>query len=1216
MMLNNFFSKSYAIFLFSSVCLGVLLIWIAQIRLEDFKQHQITIATNSINYVANQIVDLVNKNRQLITLFVQKEEQLLQDLTQSPDSERLRQQLVQRISAYFPNYFDFIVANQKGIPLFWQGMLQVDNYSQMQLQNFATQPEQTFKILAYFSEQHFHMIVPWGNFSLTREAQSASSSPHQSSGIFLLGLPSDMIASILQAGQAYQQDILLLSQTEPDRVELTAQGRPLKNHNQLDPEDQQRILYQLPINYTHWQVVVLHQPSLFLKYQWALWNQSIVIFIIFFSSGLLLSHWAARNDQQQRQIERAFRQSEARLQTIINNLPVILWVINCEGIFTFSRGKGLNILDLRQDELVGKNIFTAYQAFSEFLSAVKAALAGQELSNQTVRFSDSSRWFETTFSPLIENSHQLVGALILAIDITQHCQIEQDLRRQMLRNDLILENSMDGFCLFNSEGICQNVNRAFCKMLGYGREELVGMPVAQIGARFSPEEVTAAIQGLIKRGSHRIETQLWHKYGTRIEVEISSTAFRFEDDINQPLFLFSFIRDISTRKRYEMDLRQAKEAAESASRAKSEFLATMSHEIRTPMSGVIGTTELLQQTLLDAKQKHYVEMIRSSGEALLTLINDILDFSKIEANKLNLEQIEFDLSALLEEVINLFAVSAQHKGLELIYQISSFPPVKLIGDPSRLRQVLNNLLGNAVKFTQRGEIILHVSMVEELSQRFTLHFEVIDTGIGVTKEEGTRLFKPFLQADSSTTRRYGGTGLGLAISRRLVQIMGGEIGLISQVGQGSTFWFNLPFAKSTTPMATLDEPTHKLRGLKLLLVINHTAYHILFMALAQQWEMPTHIATTTTEGLQLLMNRAYDIVIIEHDWPQLDGLNFMRTIQFEPQYAYLPLVLFTTMDKMVEPERESIKYLLNKPLLPSNFLRCLLHILGEDKVESVTLPPLSSSSPTHFNNKQVLIAEDNQVNQEVIKVMLHNLGCQVTVVEDGQQALQALSQRRYDLIFMDCHMPNLDGFETSIQIRQQEQLQAGDSHIPIIALTANALQGDRERCIAMGMDDYLSKPVKSEDLQKMLGRYFGEPYLNQPVENNLKLPDTPELTAMPETHEVLSATKLEQMRKDMKGRSIAWLIDLFLRELPNYINELNKAIQTKEGENLYLAAHKFKGSCSNLGAMSMVELCKQLEILGRAGDLEPAAQIVIHQVPQAAQHLAEALQQEKLRSTS
>jgi len=1218
MMLNNFFSKSYAIFSFSSVCLGVLLIWIAQIRLEDFKQYQITIATNSIHYVANQIVDLVNKNRQLITLFVQQEEQLLQDLAQSPDSERLRQQFVQRISGYFPNYFDLIVANQKGIPLFWQGMLQVDNYSQMQLQNFATQPEQTFKILAYFSEQHFHIIVPWGNFSLTREAQSASSSSHQSSGIFLLGLPSDMIANILQASQAYQQDILLLSQTEPDRVELTAQGRPLKNYNQLALEDQQRILYRLPINYTHWEVVGLQQKSLFLKYQWALWNQSIVIFIIFFSSGLLLSHWAARTDKQQRQIERAFRQSESRLQTIINNLPVILWVINREGIFTFSRGKGLNILDLRQDELVGKNIFTTYQAFPEFLSAVKAALAGQELSNQTRRFSDSPRFFETTFSPLIENSHQLVGALILAIDITKHCRIEQDLRRQMLRNDLILENSMDGFCLFNSEGICQDVNQAFCKMLGYGQEELIGMPVSQIGARFSPEEVTAAIQSLIKRGSHRIETQLWHKYGTRIEVEISSTAFRFEDDINQPLFLFSFIRDISTRKRYEMDLRQAKEAAESASRAKSEFLATMSHEIRTPMSGVIGTTELLQQTLLNAKQKHYVEMIRSSGEALLTLINDILDFSKIEANKLNLEQIEFDLSALLEEVINLFAVSAQRKGLELIYQISSFPPVKLIGDPSRLRQVLNNLLGNAVKFTQRGEIILHVSIVEELSQRFTLHFEVIDTGIGVNKEEGTRLFKPFLQADSSTTRRYGGTGLGLAISRRLVQIMGGEIGLISQVGQGSTFWFNLPFAKSTTSIATLDESIHKLHGLKLLLVINHTAYHILFMALAQKWEMTTHIVTTITEGLQLLqqMNGTYDIVIIEHDWPQLDGLNFMRTIQFDPQYAYLPLVLFTIVDKMVEQERESIKYLLNKPLLPSNLLRCLLHILGEDKVESVTLPPLSSSSPTHFNNKQILIAEDNKVNQEVIKVMLHNLGCQVTVVEDGQQVLQTLSQRHYDLIFMDCHMPHLDGFETSIQIRQQEQLQAGDSHIPIIALTANALQGDRERCIAMGMDDYLSKPVKSEDLQKMLGRYFGAPYLNQPIENNKKLLDTPELTTMPETHEVLSATKLEQMRKDMKGRSITWLIDLFIKELPNYINELNTAIQTKEGENLYLAAHKFKGSCSNLGAMSMVELCKQLEILGRAGDLEPAAQIVIHQIPQVAQHLTEALQQEKLKSTS
>ena len=1215
MMLKHFFAKSYAIFLFSSVCLGVILIWIAQVRLEDFKQYQLTIATSSVNYVANQIVDLITKNRQLIVLLVQQEAQLLQDLARAPHSEKLRQQFSQRISAYFPNYFDYVIADQTGRPLFWQGMLQVDDYTKMQLQDFATQPEQTFKVLSYFSEQHFHLIVPWSKFSLINKSPTISSYSHQTNGIFLLGLPSEMITSILQAGQAYQQELLLLSRNELDRIELTAQGRPLKINNQLNSADQQRILYRLPINYTYWEVVGLHQKSLFLKYQWGLWNQSIVIFVIFFSSGLVLSYWAARTEKHHRQTERDLRQSEVRLQTIINNLPIILWVINYEGTFTFSRGKGLNILELRPDELVGKNIFTAYQAFPEFLRAVKTALAGQELSNQTVQFSNSPRCFETTFAPLIENSHQLVGALIFAIDTTKHYQLEQDLRRQMLRNDLILANSMDGFCLFNDEGICQDVNLAFGKMFGYSQEELIGTPLTQIGARFSPEEVTVTIQNLIKRGSHRIETELWHKYGTRIEVEISSTAFRFEDDISQPVFLFNFIRDISVRKRYEADLRQAKEAAESASQAKSEFLATMSHEIRTPMSGVIGTTELLQQTPLDAKQQHYVEMIRSSGEALLTLINDILDFSKIEANKLNLEQIEFDLSTLLEEVIDLFAVSAQRKGLELIYQIMSFPPVKLIGDPSRLRQILNNLLGNAIKFTERGEIILHASIVDEVNQRFTLHFEVIDTGIGISKEEGKHLFKPFLQANNSTTRRYGGTGLGLTISRRLVQIMGGEIGLISQVNQGSTFWFNLPFAKSITPIVTPEESINKLRGLKLLLVTDHPAYHLLFSVLTQQWQMQLQIAANPNEGLQQLQqqNRNNDIVIIEHNLPQLDGLNFMRTLQFDPQYAHLPLVLFTTVDKTIEPEKESIKYLLNKPLLPSNLLNCLLHLLGEDKVESVTLPPISASSLTHFYDKQILIAEDNKVNQEVIKVMLHNLGCQVTVVEDGQQVLQALSQQRYDLIFMDCHMPNLDGFETSIRIRQQEQWQTGDSHLPIIALTADALHGDRERCIAIGMDDYLSKPVKSEDLQKMLGRYLGVPYPEPPIKNNLKLPDTPELTAMPETQEILSTTKLEQMRKDMKGRSIAWLIDLFIKELPNYINELNKAIQTNEGETLYLAAHKFKGGCSNLGAIGMVDLCKQLEILGRAGDLEQAAQIVIHQIPPAVQQLTEALQQEKLK---
>jgi len=931
--------------------------------------------------------------------------------------------------------------------------------------------------------------------------------------------------------------------------------------------------------------------------------------------------------------EEKLRESQQMLQLVMDNIPQsIYWkdsfsiYLGCNRNFAIDAG-----LD-QPEQIVGKSDAdlpwkaTAKDCFASDHRVITTGLPIYHSIEIQHQAGGEDAWIDANKIPLFSTNGQIVGLLGTNEDITERKYMEEALQQSENRFRTVISEIADGIVVIDSKGLVQFVNLAAEKIFDRQATDLIGW---EFGLPLVSHE-TAEIEVFRKDGLVLIA-----------EMHVGETSWEGEQ-----VFLAS-LRDITGRKRDEEALQRAKEAAETATKAKSEFLANMSHEIRTPLNAIIGTSTLLLDTPLTPEQEDFVETMRSSGDSLLAIINDILDFSKIEAGRLELDYHPFDLRACIEEVLDLLALKFEEKQLDLAYSIADRTPCGLLGDVTRLRQVLVNLLGNALKFTSKGEIVLtvapylppsstpdQVKVASLLPSRFCMiHIAVRDTGIGIPGELMNRLFQPFSQIDASTTRKYGGTGLGLAISRKLVEIMGGNLWVESEVGKGSTFHFT--FQAELAPHQQpyyLHGPQPPLVAKRILIVDDSLANRYILTQRLRAWGMLTWATASGRQSLDWLTNsQPFDLAILDLRMPEIDGLQLAAQIRALPQAEALPLVLLassTERTQLLQNDPFQIAAFLARPIKTSHLYNTLVSLFTGQPIvakEPKVWPQINPQMANH-HPLQILLVEDNPVNQKVALWMLERMGYRVDIVGNGSEALATLKRQTYDVILMDIQMPEMDGVETTRHIRQ---LLAAQDQPQIWAMTAHALHGDRENFLAAGMDGYLSKPVRIEELVEalrachQLQRVSPEREANVPnlIEDNetslsgarasdhgagesspppcylggregLVLSFSDHGFLLIPTLDPSILQQFQAMLGDESPQILAEFIGIFLDMMPRLLANLRLALTQKNPVALHRSAHSIKSSSAQLGVMRLSRLAAELELLGRAGSLLNAPDLV------------------------
>lgn len=779
------------------------------------------------------------------------------------------------------------------------------------------------------------------------------------------------------------------------------------------------------------------------------------------------------------------------LESLFNSLNDGIVSMNKKNMITEWNQAAERIFGYRRQEVLGKNLdrlIGGSKSLEATLVTANVMMKRQRIVNlETVRFRNDGTPVPVSISasPILSDD-KFLGSVAIYKDITEWKRkeeeqrlIEREIRALKKFNETIVTSLAEGIVLENAKGFITFVNPTLEKLLGYTPGELIGSHWQALVHPAELKKIKEKTRSRTKTTIEHYESRFMTKDGKAIPVLVSAQSLFYKNRIKSVL---SAISDITPQKDIERELQTAKEEARSASRAKGEFLANMSHEIRTPMNGIIGMIELALGTSLTTEQKDFLKAARASAESLLTILNDILDFSKIEAGMIEFESISFNLRDSITDIVATLALAAHKKKLELACRVSPSIPDLVVGDLGRLRQIIVNMVSNAIKFTEEGEVVVDVKAESRTDRDIVLHIAVKDTGIGIPAAKKDDIFRAFVQADGSMTRKYGGTGLGLAISSQLVEMMGGKIWVNSTVGKGSTFHFTtrLELRKQAEPPRPAVEPK-VLQDLPVLIVDDNATNRSILKEMLESWSMKPVVADSGLSALSLLKIRARNrnpikLALVDSNMPGMDGFSLIDRIKNDPAFSGSTILMLTSAERLGDLKKSKdlgIAAYLTKPIKPSALFDAIMMGIGSASLNKEERP-LVTGQYLRENRRhlRILLAEDNLINQKVAVRLLEKNGHKITAADDGKKVLETWKKEHFDLILMDVQMPELNGFEVTTAIRKTEK--KTKAHVPIVAMTAHAMKGDRERCLDAGMDDYLSKPLRPEELLATIERVVAD----------------------------------------------------------------------------------------------------------------------------------------------
>jgi len=891
---------------------------------------------------------------------------------------------------------------------------------------------------------------------------------------------------------------------------------------------------------------------------------------------------------RRREAEKMIGDLRALYISLVENLPVHVLRKDMKGRIVFANRSFCELLGKPLAEIKGKTDFDFYpkELAEKYRQDDRHVLETGELFKtvEENRKNGEIRYVQVMKSAVRDAGQRIVGLQVIFWDVTERKQTEAALEHERYLLQALMENLPHNIYFKDRESRFTRINKALIRCFGLEDPSLaIGKRDADFFTEEHARQALADEQEILRTGEARLDIEEKETWADGHVTWASTSKLPLRTPEGEVIGTFGISRDITDRKQAAEQLKAAKEAAEEASRVKSEFLATMSHEIRTPMNGVIGMIDLLRHTNPSPQQRMYLELASQSAETLLHLLNDILDFSKIEAGKFELEAVGFKLRDTLGDTLQMLGGLAADKGLELTYRIPPDIPDDLIGDPGRLCQVVVNLTGNAIKFTQDGEIVMNVKMKELTEKEVTLHFAIRDTGPGIPPDKQKIIFEAFRQADSSMSRQFGGSGLGLAISAQLVEMMQGHLDVKSEIGQGSTFHFSATFTLGTVDEEATITPVD-VQDLRTLVVDDNQTNCLILEEMLNSWRMkPTVVASGQAALIEMGracgMGQPYQLAILDGMMPLMDGFTLAAEIRQIPDIQDTPLVMLSSArnpESSQQCRQLGIAYCLLKPVKQSDLLDTILMVLS--KKPEQTLAPDSAgyewSNPSR--SLRILLAEDGLVNQKVAQAILEQAGHQVTIANNGSEAIVAYENKAFDLVLMDVQMPHMDGFEATATIRTREK-QAGQ-HIPIIAMTAHAMKGDRQHCLDAGMDGYLPKPIRAQDLLQTIQTTLAE--FSQSASSESEIP--------PETE--TSTVDYQQVLKNVGGstETLQAVLALFTEECPKLMEGIQQAIAKGDSATLQRLAHTLKGTIQIFGVERPAATALRMETLGREENLPDA----------------------------